>query len=239
MEQRIQKILSHYGVASRRQAEQMILDGRVRINGNTARLGDTALEDDVIEVDGVRLRKAPPRVYIMLNKPRGYVTTLSDEQGRKNVSELVADCGQRVYPVGRLDLNSEGLLIMTNDGAFAQALSHPKGEIKKTYLVWVNDFQQEAVPLLQSSIEIDGRNTKPAKVRCVRQTENSALLEFTISEGRNRQIRRLCENAGLTVTRLRRIREGVLQLGELRSGHWRNLTEEELQGLQAEIGSQK
>lgn len=235
MEQRIQKILSHYGVASRRQAEQMILDGRVRINGNTARLGDTALEDDVIEVDGVRLRKAPPRVYIMLNKPRGYVTTLSDEQGRKNVSELVADCGQRVYPVGRLDLNSEGLLIMTNDGAFAQALSHPKGEIRKTYLVWVNDFSKEALPLLQSPIEIDGRNTRPAKVRTIKQTGTSALLEFSISEGRNRQIRRLCENAGLTVTRLRRIQEGVLQLGELRPGQWRNLTAEELQALQSEI----
>ncbi len=235
MEQRIQKILSHYGVASRRQSEQMILDGRVRINGNTARLGDTAEEDDVIEVDGVRLRKAPPRVYIMLNKPRGYVTTLSDEQGRKNVSDLVKDCGERVYPVGRLDLNSEGLLIMTNDGAFANALTHPKKEIQKVYFVWVRGYKSDDLHILQSPIEIDGRTTKPAKVRVIKESD-STLLEFTISEGRNRQIRRLCEAAGLTVTRLRRMQESCLHLGDLKPGQWRNLTEQELQSLQKEIG---
>lgn len=234
MQQRIQKILSHYGVASRRQSEQMILDGRVRINGNTARLGDTAEEDDVIEVDGVRLRKAPPRVYIMLYKPRGFVTTLSDEQGRKNVSELVTDCGERVYPVGRLDLNSEGLLIMTNDGTLAQSLTHPKGEIQKVYLVWVRGYQNEALRLLQSPIEIDGRNTKPAKIRVIKESDASTLLEFTISEGRNRQIRRICERAGLTVTRLCRIKEGTLSLGNLRPGQWRHLTEQELQLLRNE-----
>ncbi len=235
MQQRIQKILSHFGVASRRQAEQMILDGRVRLNGNTARLGDTAEDDDVIEVDGVRLRKAPPRMYIMLNKPRGYVTTLSDEQGRKNVSELVSGCGQRVYPVGRLDLNSEGLLIMTNDGALAQALTHPRCEIKKVYLVWVRGYRNEALALLKSPVEIDGRKTKPAKVRVMTQEEDGALLEFTITEGRNRQIRRICENAGVNVTRLRRIQEGTLSLGDLRPGQWRHLTEQELQALKKEI----
>lgn len=234
MEQRIQKILSHYGIASRRQSEQMILDGRVRINGNTACLGDTAEEDDVIEVDGVRLRKAPPRVYIMLNKPRGYVTTLSDEQGRKNVSDLVKDCGERVYPVGRLDLNSEGLLIMTNDGALANALTHPKKEIQKVYFVWVRGYKPDALAVLQAPIEIDGRRTKPAKVRVIKESDTT-LLEFTISEGRNRQIRRLCEAAGLTVTRLRRMQEGCLHLGDLKPGQWRNLTEQELQSLQKEI----
>ena len=135
MEERLQKILSRYGIASRRKAEELISERRVRVNGNTASLGDTAVDgEDVIEVDGVRLKKEPERLYLMLNKPRGYVTTLSDEKGRKNVSELVQDCGGRVYPVGRLDLYSEGLLLMTNDGEFANRIMHPKKEIEKKYL---------------------------------------------------------------------------------------------------------
>jgi len=231
MEERLQKILSRYGVASRRQAEQMILDGRVRVNGNTARLGDTAWEDDVIEVDGVRLRKQPPPMYIMLNKPRGYVTTLQDEKGRKNVAELVASCGQRVYPVGRLDLNSEGLLLLTNDGAFANHLMHPKGLVSKVYQVWVNGFYADAMKTLTASIEIDGRKTVPAKVKLCWEKQGTALLEMTIAEGRNRQIRRICQAAGLTVTRLRRIQEGSLALGDLPVGRWRELTEEEIRLL--------
>jgi len=231
MEERLQKILSRYGVASRRQAEQMILDGRVRVNGNTARLGDTAWEDDVIEVDGVRLRKQPPPMYIMLNKPRGYVTTLQDEKGRKNVAELVASCGQRVYPVGRLDLNSEGLLLLTNDGEFANHLMHPKGLVSKVYQVWVNGFYAEAMKTLTASIEIDGRKTVPAKVKLCWEKQGTALLEMTIVEGRNRQIRRICQAAGLTVTRLRRIQEGSLSLGDLPSGKWRYLTTEEIENL--------
>ena len=139
MEQRLQKILSNYGIASRRKAEQMILERRVRVNGNTASLGDVADdEEDVIEVDGVRLKKQPERVVLMLNKPRGYVCTLSDEKGRKNVSELVSGCGARVYPVGRLDLNSEGLLLLTNDGELAtQGPTHPQKKVDKAYLVWL------------------------------------------------------------------------------------------------------
>ena len=142
MEQRLQKILSNYGIASRRKAEQMILDRRVRVNGNTASLGDVADdEEDVIEVDGVRLKKQPARVVLMLNKPRGYVCTLSDEKGRKNVAELVSGCGARVYPVGRLDLNSEGLLLLTNDGELANRLTHPKKEVDKVYLVWLSQYR--------------------------------------------------------------------------------------------------
>ena len=255
MEQRLQKILSNYGIASRRKAEQMILERRVRVNGNTASLGDVADdEEDVIEVDGVRLKKQPERVVLMLNKPRGYVCTLSDEKGRKNVSELVSGCGARVYPVGRLDLNSEGLLLLTNDGELANRLMHPKQEIEKVYLLWVSHYAPGAELSLAEPLEIDGRKTSPARVELLRvnleapsQTADSrrtesraertekpatALLRITIHEGRNRQIRRLAERAGLTVTRLKRIAEGPLRLGDLAPGQYRSLTEEELEMLQ-------
>ncbi len=232
MEQRLQKILSNYGVASRRKAEQMIIDRRVRVNGNTASLGDAADdEEDVIEVDGVRLKKQPARVVLMLNKPRGYVCTLSDEKGRKNVAELVSGCGARVYPVGRLDLNSEGLLLLTNDGELANRLTHPKKEVDKVYLVWLSQYIPGCEASIASPIEIDGRPTNPAKVEKLRQDGETALLRITIHEGRNRQIRRLCERANVTVTRLRRVAEGSLQLGDLKPGQWRVLTEEEIAGL--------
>lgn len=234
MEERLQKIIARYGVASRRKAEALILEGRVRVNGNTAHLGDTAMEDeDVIEVDGVRLRKEPERLYLMLNKPRGYVTTLSDEKGRKNVAELVRDCGGRVYPIGRLDLNSEGLLLMTNDGELANQLMHPHQEIEKTYLVWVSGDSPDCEEILRQPIEIDGRMTQPAKVRRLHTKDETALFEFVLHEGRNRQIRRLCEAAGLRVTRLKRVQEGPLRLDTLPVGQWRRLTEEELELLEA------
>lgn len=231
MEERLQKIISRYGAASRRQAEQMILDGRVRVNGNTARLGDTAAECDVIEIDGVRLRKEPPKCYLLLNKPRGYVTTLSDEHGRRSVAELVSDCGQRVYPVGRLDMNSEGLLLLTNDGALANKLMHPRSGISKTYRVWVSGFETGKEASLSEPISIDDRMTKPAEVKVCWVHDNTALLLIKISEGRNRQIRRLCQRAGLTVTRLQRIEEGILSLGDLPVGKWRHLTENELEQM--------
>ena len=232
MEQRLQKILSNYGVASRRKAEQMILDRRVRVNGNTASLGDVADdEEDVIEVDGVRLKRQPARIVLMLNKPRGYVCTLSDEKGRRNVAELVSGCGARVYPVGRLDLNSEGLLLLTNDGELANRLTHPKKEVDKVYLVWLSQYIPGCEASIASPIEIDGRPTSPAKVEKLRQDGETALLRITIHEGRNRQIRRLCERANVTVTRLRRVAEGSLQLGDLKPGQWRVLTEEEIAGL--------
>ena len=232
MEQRLQKILSNYGVASRRKAEQMILDRRVRVNGNTASLGDVADdEEDVIEVDGVRLKRQPARIVLMLNKPRGCVCTLSDEKGRKNVAELVSGCGARVYPVGRLDLNSEGLLLLTNDGELANRLTHPKKEVDKVYLVWLSHYIPGCEASIASPIEIDGRPTSPAKVEKLRQEGETALLRITIHEGRNRQIRRLCERANVTVTRLRRVAEGSLQLGDLKPGQWRVLTEEEIAGL--------
>lgn len=236
MEQRLQKILSQYGVASRRQAEKLIEEGRVTVNGCTAALGASAdAEHDQIAVDGVVLKLAPELVYFMLNKPRGYVTTLQDEQGRKDVSQLMEDCGFRVWPVGRLDLNSEGLLLMTNDGELTNMLTHPKGEISKVYHVWVNGFSEDSLKKLTSSIEIDGKKTIPAKVRVLNR-EKSTMLEFTLFEGRNRQIRRLCENAGVTVTRLKRVQEGSLSLGKLPVGKWRRLTADEVQNLKNHEG---
>ena len=228
MEERLQKIISRYGLASRRQAEQLLRAGRIRVNGNTASLGDTAIDgEDVIEVDGKVLRRAPEPVYLMLHKPRGFVTTLKDEKGRRTAAELVADCGERVYPVGRLDLNSEGLLLFTNDGAFADAWMHPSGEVEKEYLVWISDFREGAEAHLRRPIEVGGRRTSPAKVDLLQRNGAIALLRIVIHEGRNRQIRRLCEAAQLTVTRLCRVREGELSLGDLPTGKWRYLTENE------------
>ena len=204
----------------------------MRVNGHTAKPGDRAdPEEDVIEVDGARLPKPQANVYLMLHKPRGFVTTMSDEKGRRTVCELVADCGARVYPVGRLDLNSEGLLLMTNDGDFANRVMHPKHEITKTYLAWVNDFTPEKAGALSRMRSLDGESISPAAIRIVSAKAETALLSVTIHEGKNRQIRRMCANAGLRVTRLKRIAEGTVELGQLPCGKWRMLTEDEISAL--------
>lgn len=232
MEERLQKLLSAYGAASRREAERLIKEGRVRVNGNTASLGGKAdLSTDVVEVDGRRLRNAPERVCLLLNKPRGYVTTCRDERGRKTVTELVSGCPVRVYPAGRLDLNSEGLLLLTNDGDLANRLTHPSGGTKKVYLAWVTGWRPGAEEAFRREMVLDGRPLAPFKMGLRRNEGDKALLEFTISEGRNRQVRRMCELAGLHVTRLKRIAEGPLQLGDLPPGRWRYLTEEEIASL--------
>ena len=237
MEARLQKIISSYGAASRRQAEKMILDGRVAVNGRTASLGDVADDEvDEITIDGKKLISRPSYLYLILNKPRGYVTTLRDERGRKSVSDLVKDCGARVYPVGRLDQYSEGLLLLTNDGELTNKLTHPKGEIKKIYHVWVNGYYDAALVKLRASIEIDGRKTIPAHVRVLAVKGESTMLEFTLFEGRNRQIRRLCEYAEIRVTRLKRVQEGCVSLGDLPVGKWRILTEGEIEELYREAG---
>ena len=229
MEERIQKIIAARTDLSRRRAEDLIREGRVRLNGNTAVLGDCAdPEEDVIEIDGERLAKPPEHVYLMLNKPRGFVTTMSDEQGRRTVCELVEDCGARVYPVGRLDINSEGLLLMTNDGDFANRVMHPRHEIVKTYLAWVNHFSPEKLARLRDLRALEGEVIQPPKLRLVRARDDGALLEIRIHEGKNRQVRRMCEAAGLHVTRLRRVAEGGLRLGELPVGTWRLLTAQEV-----------
>ena len=228
MTERLQKILSARGVASRRGAEKLIEEGRVTVNGAVAVLGQTAdIELDEILLDGKPLPAGSQPVYIMLHKPRGYVTTLSDEKGRKTAAELVKDCGERVYPVGRLDMDSEGLLLFTNDGEFANALMHPKHEVEKTYLTWAEGFSEEAVARLKKPIELDGYLIRAPKVRVVKP----GLLEITIHEGRNRQVRRMCEAAGMKVTRLKRVREGNLSLGDLPLGKWRYLTFDEVNHL--------
>ena len=230
MTQRIQKILSERGVCSRRKAEVYITEGRVTVNGSIASLGDSADPDvDMILLDGNPLPSTQKPVYIMLYKPRGYVTTLSDEKGRKNAADLVADCGVRVYPVGRLDMDSEGLLIFTNDGEFANLLMHPKHEVNKTYLVTVTDFMAEKLEKLSLPVELDGYLIKKPAVKLVRTLSgNRAVLSVTIHEGRNRQVRRMCDLAGMGVTRLTRISEGAVKLGDLKSGTWRYLTDAEV-----------
>lgn len=235
VEERLQKILSARGVASRRRAEEMILAGRVRVNGVVASLGDSAdPQRDKILLDGKPLPEQGEYVYILLNKPRGYVTTLSDEKGRPNAAQLVADFGTRVYPVGRLDMDSEGLLLFTNDGAFANALAHPKHEVKKTYEVWVTGYVPGGEKLLERPILMDGYTIRPPVVSLLKAQADKAMFRITIHEGRNRQIRRMCQAAGMHCTRLRRIREGALPLGKLPLGKWRYLTQEEIKALLSE-----
>lgn len=232
MTQRLQKIISALGVTSRRAAEEMIRAGRVTVNGEVAPLGAAADPDtDEILLDGKPLPIQEARVYILLHKPRGYVTTLSDEKGRPTVVQLVADCGTRVYPVGRLDYDSEGLLILTNDGEFANRLMHPKHEVKKTYEVWVKGYHAAALALLSRPITLDGRPIRKPEVSFLWADGDKAKLRVTIHEGRNRQVRRMCQQANMTVTRLRRVAEGKLLLGDLPKGKWRYLTEEEIAGL--------
>ena len=232
MTERLQKILSARGVASRRKAEEMIQAGLVTVNGVVASLGATAdPETDEILVEGKALPNQQEYVYILLHKPRGYVTTLSDEKGRPNAAQLVADCGVRVYPVGRLDMDSEGLLLFTNDGEFANALMHPKHEVKKTYDTWVTGYEPGAEVRLSRPITLDGYTIRPPRVKLIRAEGRKAKFQITIHEGRNRQVRRMCEAAGMTVTRLKRIKEGNLSLGDLPLGKWRYLTPEEVAAL--------
>lgn len=233
MKERIQKILSSRGICSRRQAEQMILHGRITCNGAVCDLGQAADPDtDVILVDGKPLPSAGAHIYILLHKPKGYVTTLSDERDRKNAAMLVEDCGQRVYPVGRLDMDSEGLLLFTNDGEFANRLMHPSHQVDKTYRVEVKGFSQQNLEELKKPIVLDGYRISPPKLQLISAQEDKASIEITIHEGRNRQVRRMCARAGMQVKRLIRIREGSLSLGSLPAGKWRFLTEKEIGELQ-------
>lgn len=232
MEERLQKLLSAAGVCSRRAAEGYIEAGRVTVNGVTAVLGTKAdPERDEVRLDGKPLPKPAEPVYLLLNKPRGYVTTLSDEKGRRTVAELVKGCGARVYPVGRLDLDSEGLLLLTNDGELARRLTHPSGEIEKTYHVWVQGPVRGAAERLSRVRDLEGEPVRPARVETLRQEGEAAKLAVTIRQGKNRQIRRMCAACGLEVTRLRRVREHTLELGNLPPGKWRSLTEEEVRAL--------
>lgn len=233
MTERIQKIIASRGITSRRKAEELILAGRVTCNGRVCLLGEQAdPEIDVILLDGKPLPSGGEYTYIMLNKPRGYVTTLSDEKGRKDITLLVSDCPARVYPVGRLDMDSEGLLLLTNDGDFANHLMHPKHEVNKTYRVFVSGYSAQAQERLEQPVELDGYTIQKPQVRCISADgQGNAQLEVVIHEGRNRQVRRMCDMAGMKVRRLIRIAEGTLSLGKLPVGKWRLLTEDEIEQL--------
>lgn len=234
MGERLQKIIASAGLMSRRAAEEAIRAGRVSCNGQIASIGDTAdPAADRICLDGRPVVPQNEKVYLMLHKPRGVVTTMSDEKGRKTVFDLVRDVGVRVYPVGRLDLDSEGLLLMTNDGNFAERVMHPSREVEKCYETWVKgDDLDDAVKALMQPMQIDGYRIRPAEVSLLRRTsEREAVLSVTIHEGRNRQVRKMCESVGLRVTRLLRVREGELLLGRLPAGSWRRLTNEEIKSF--------
>lgn len=227
---RLQKFLSEAGVASRRKAEEMIKNGMVKVNGAVAHVGDSIdPKKDTVLVKGKKVIKQSNMRYILLNKPRGYVTTTDDDLGRKCVLELVKDVKERIYPVGRLDRVSEGALILTNDGAFANAMMHPSKHVPKTYRVTVRpEPTSEQVDILSTGVELDGRLTAPADVYVISKEEGRAVLEIVLYEGRNRQIRRMCEALNLEVARLRRVAVGPIKLGMLQTGQWRDLTPDEV-----------
>ncbi len=232
LRQRVQKLMAQAGLCSRRTAEQWMLDGRVTVNGLPARPGDQAdPECDRIEVDGKPLAGGGEMVYLMLHKPRGYLTTLKDEYGRRTAADLVADCGTRVFPVGRLDKDSEGLLLFTNDGDLMQRLIHPKFQVNKLYRVTVQGDWRRGVPLLREMDTLEEEPIAPAQVETEREMGESAVLLITLHQGKNRQIRRMCRQAGLAVTRLERIAEHGIYLGNLPCGKWRALTEKEITRL--------
>ncbi|MCM1132686.1 MAG: rRNA pseudouridine synthase [Ruminococcus flavefaciens] len=239
---RIQKMIADSGFCSRRKAEELMSKGRVKLNGHPVKLGDKCGFKDIITIDGERIYMPRKKnfVYIMMNKPRGYVTTVSDELDRRCVMDLLGDVEERVYPVGRLDRNSEGLLLFTNDGEFANNIMHPSKHITKTYRVTVRpDINDEQLVQLSEGVEIDGRMTLPATVIVKEKQPGRVVMLITIKEGRNRQIRKMCEAVGLEVARLRRISVGPLKLGMLKPGTWRELTADELRAIRTAIGKEK
>ena len=235
---RLQKFLSEAGIASRRKAEEMIRSGLVKVNGKIANIGDSVdPKTDSVSVGGKKVKKENSLRYILLNKPRGYVTTTDDDLGRKCVLELVSGVKELIYPVGRLDRISEGALILTNDGEFANAMMHPSKHVPKTYRVTVRPgITSEQVDILSTGVDIDGRMTAPADVRVISKEEGRAVLEIVLYEGRNRQIRRMCEALELEVARLKRTAVGSVKLGMLKTGEWRDLTPQEVESLLKSAG---
>lgn len=237
MEKRIQKILSEMGITSRRNAEEMINAGRITVNGKIATLGMKAdPAKDHIKVDRKLLIKPEPKVYLLLNKPKSVVTSLYDPEGRATVKDFLKKIKYRVYPVGRLDYDSEGLLLMTNDGDFANAILHPSKKIPKTYLVKVKGVIEEAkIVKLKTGVKLIDGLTAPAKVRKISTTENNSWIEMTMHEGRKRQIRRMLETIGHTVLKLKRVKINGIALGDLKPGEYRYLTPEEIEKIKKEI----
>jgi len=235
---RLQKFISQCGVASRRKAEELILQGKVKINGKTAILGDKVTDKDKVFVNGKRI--VIPRKsfrYIMLNKPRGFITTMNDERGRKCVAELVSGVGERVYPVGRLDKDSEGMLVFTNDGEFANKLMHPRNSVYKFYRVTVRpDINEEQLIKLETGIELDGKKTAPAIVHVVHKEPGRVVLEMILHEGKNREIRRMMRALGYEIRDLKRISYCKIRLGDLPAGEYRELTPDEMNKLRQAVG---
>lgn len=233
---RLQKFIAQCGIASRRKAEELILGGHVKVNGKTAILGDKVLPADKVFVRGKRIvvPKGGNYRYIMLNKPRGFITTMNDERGRKCVAQLVENVGERVYPIGRLDKDSEGMLVFTNDGDFANKVMHPKNNVYKIYRVTVRpSIDEDQLVKLETGVELDGRKTAPAYVHVIHKEQGRVVLEMILHEGKNREIRRMCEAVGLEVARLKRTQIGGVKMGMLKQGDWRDLTEQEVKKLLA------
>ena len=233
MSDRLQKVISKHGIASRRQAEKLIAEGRVMVNGTVATIGQSVdLAHDEVVVDGVTLTATTGElIYLMLNKPCGFLSTVRDDRDRRTVMSLVSDVGVRVFPVGRLDLDTEGLLLFTNDGDFANILMHPSFEVEKTYEVHVVGDARQAFKLLRGPFEIDDRVVQAVNVELVSYSEHGGVIRITIKEGRNRQIRRMCSRCGVSVRSLKRVSIGLLNLGELELGKWRFLSENEVKGV--------
>lgn len=239
--ERVQKIIAECGIASRRKAEEYIQAGRVSVNGKPAQLGDKANpQSDRITLDGKPVRSQFEPFYIMLHKPRGYITTMSDEMDRKCVAELIQDIPQRIYPIGRLDRESEGLLLMTNDGEFANDMMHPSRHVPKTYRVTVRpSITDEQIGKITEGIVIEGRRTAPAEVTVLVREPGRVVLQIILHEGRNREIRKMCEALGLETARLKRTAFGPLKLGMLPAGKWRELTPVEVARLEEAAGMKK
>ena len=240
-EVRLQKFLAESGVASRRKSEELIEQGKVKVNGRVAMIGDKVdPKKDTITVSGKKIVKTKTFTYVVLHKPRGFITTMNDEMDRKCVAELIKDVPGRVYPVGRLDRDSEGMLLFTNDGAFANAMTHPTKHVPKTYRVTVRpSISEDQITALTQGVIIDDRKTAPAEVRVLTKEEGRVVLEIILYEGRNRQIRKMCEEVGLEVARLKRTAIGSIKLGMLKQGAWRNLTEDEVRKLMIAAGLER
>lgn len=237
MEKRLQKILAEIGIASRRKAEEMIIEGRVTVNGKVATIGMKAdLNRDHIKLNGKLLIRPEPKVYLIVNKPKGVVTSLHDPEGRPTIKDFLKGVKYRVFPVGRLDYDSEGLLLLTNDGNFTHSVLHPSKKIPKTYLVKVREvLEDDEIEKLRKGIRLEDGVTAPAKVKRIRKTENNSWLEITLHEGKKRQIRRMLDKVGHPVLKLKRIRINGIELGNLESGKYRYLMPDEVDKIKKEV----